>query len=60
MNSTVLKLEEKFHLQKTHYKHLSLSESFLAFCKRTLNMDRHMDQHYAGEETAGLPVIPKA
>lgn len=60
MNSTVLKLEEKFHLQKTHYKHLSPSESFLAFCKRTLNMDRHMDQHYAGEETADLPVIPRA
>lgn len=39
MNSTVLKLEETFHLQKAHYRHLSL---LLAFCK-TLNENRHMD-----------------
>jgi len=60
MNITVLKLEEKFHLPKTHYKHFSLSGSFLAFCKRTLNRDRHMDQHHAGEELSDLPAIPSA
>lgn len=56
MTSTVLKLEEKFHLKKSHYKQLSLVW-VLAFCNRTDTQTNVMVEKNAG--TCLLSLVPE-